>query len=177
MAGIENIALRAVREEDLVVYDRFCADPEAAGRYEWHGFSDPHRMRQLWAQNGLIEEDGGRLLVADGAERLGFVSWRKIVLARGGSFCWQIGIVLMPEARGRGVGTQAQRLLIRYLFAHTHVVRIEAGTELENIAEQRALEKAGMTREGVLRSTAYRNGRWRDGVMYSILRHEVRLED
>jgi RimJ/RimL family protein N-acetyltransferase len=98
-------------------------------------------------------------------------------LPAAGAYCWQIGIVLMPEARGRGVGTQAQRLLVRYLFAHTHVVRIEAGTELANIAEQRALEKVGMTREGVGRSTSYRNGKWRDGVMYSILRHEVPLDD
>lgn len=175
--GIENISLRAMREDDLVVYDRFLTDPEAAGPFEWHGFSDPHTVRRQWALNGLIDEDGGKLLVVDRAERLGFVSWRKIVLARGGAYCWQIGIVLMPEARGRGVGTQAQRLLVRYLFAHTHVERIEAGTELENLAEQRALEKIGMTREGVGRSTSYRNGKWRDGVMYSILRHEVPLED
>jgi len=39
-----------------------------------------------------------------------------------------------------------------------------------NIAEQRALEKAGFTREGVMRGIGWRGGSWRDGVMYSLLR-------
>ena len=42
---------------------------------------------------------------------------------------------------------EAQQLLIRYLFAHTPVNRVEATTEIANVAEQRALEKAGFTRE------------------------------
>ncbi|MGI3201592.1 GNAT family N-acetyltransferase [Streptomyces sp. GLT-R25] len=75
------------------------------------------------------------------------------------------------------MGTRAQRLLVEYLFAHTQVVRIEADTEVENIAEQRALEKAGFTREGVLRSVGFRDGRWRDGVRYSVLRDDVAPAD
>ncbi|MFD4550160.1 GNAT family N-acetyltransferase [Streptomyces sp. NPDC058466] len=71
------------------------------------------------------------------------------------------------------MGTEAQRQLVRYLFAHTLVMRIEADTQTDNIAEQRALEKAGFTREGVLRSVVFRDGRWRDGVKYSILRDDI----
>ena len=33
--------------------------------------------------------------------------------------------MLLPEARRRGYGTQAQRLLARYLFAHTTVICTE----------------------------------------------------
>lgn len=39
---------------------------------------------------------------------------------------------------------------------------MQAGTELDNTAEQRALEKTGFTREWVLRGYAFRGGRWRD---------------
>ena len=52
--------------------------------------------------------------------------------------------------------------------------RIEAATEVGNVAEQRALEKAGFTREGVLRSTGWRDGAYRDGVWYSMLRSDQR---
>lgn len=55
--------------------------------------------------------------------------------------------------------------------------RIEAGTDVGNLAEQRALEKAGFTREGVLRGHSFRSGRWHDTVMYSVLRHEVDLAE
>lgn len=77
---------------------------------------------------------------------------------------------MLPEARGRGYGTQAHRLLARYLFAHTPVHRVEASTEVGNVAEQRTLEKAGFTREGVTRGVGWRDGAWRDGVTYSLLR-------
>jgi RimJ/RimL family protein N-acetyltransferase len=65
------------------------------------------------------------------------------------SWCWQFGILLRAGLRGRGIGTLAQRMLADYLFAHTRAHRVEAYTDVSNIAEQRALEKAGFTREGV----------------------------
>src|SRR5262249_41224556 len=77
---------------------------------------------------------------------------------------------LLPEARGKGYGTQAHRALARYLFAHTTAHRIEGITEAENLGEQRVLEKAGFTREGVMRGVFWRDGADRDGVLYSLLR-------
>jgi RimJ/RimL family protein N-acetyltransferase len=57
------------------------------------------------------------------------------------------------------------------------VERIEAETDVENVAEQRALERAGFTREGVLRHAQFRAGHWRDTVMYSVLRAEISLDE
>ncbi|MBC6462079.1 GNAT family N-acetyltransferase [Actinomadura sp. HBU206391] len=170
--GVDHVMLRPVAEDDLPVLERFLWDPEAAGSFEWHGWKDPGLWRRRWAENGLLGDDAGQLLVVCGDDRLGFVAWRKVVTSQL-SFCWQIGIALVPEARGRGYGTEAQRLVVRYLFAHTQAARIEAGTEVTNIAEQRALEKAGFTREGVLRSYGFRDGQWRDAVLYSVLRDDV----
>ena len=113
--------------------------------------------------------DDGILVVARGEDRLGIVSWRKVP-STPGYYYWNIGIVLLPEARGKGYGTQAQRLLARYLFAHTTVHRIWAGTKVDNIAEQKVLEKAGFTREGITRATGWRDGAGRDGVIYSLRR-------
>ncbi|MGQ0629574.1 MAG: GNAT family N-acetyltransferase [Sporichthyaceae bacterium] len=81
-----------------------------------------------------------------------------------------LGIWLLPEHRGRGVGTTAQRLLVDYLFAHTPAHRLEATTEPDNVAEQRALERCGFQREGVIRANAFRRGAWRDSVVYGLLR-------
>src|ERR1700733_14490877 len=92
----------------------------------------------------------GTLMARKGDDTLGFVAWRRRSYGPH-SPCWIVSIALKPEARGHGHGTEAQRQLTRYLFAHTQAHRIEAGTELTNVGEQRALEKAGFTREGVLR--------------------------
>ena len=168
------VTLRPVREDDLAVIGLLTNDPEGAGPHEWFGWGDPHLYRHRWNENGLLGSLGGMLMVASGSDVLGFVNWRQITTAQT-SYCWEIGIRIAPEARGRGYGTQAQRLIVRYLFAHTQVNRIQAATEITNVAEQRALEKAGFTREGVLRGCGFRDGQWRDGVLYSILRDEVDL--
>ena len=170
-----EIRLRPVTEEDLALLHRLFSDPAAVGEYEWHGWLDSQWLRRQWDENRMLGEDGGTLMVALGDDTLGFVSWGKRSTGYL-SFCWNIGMTLAPEARGHGHGTAAQELLTRYLFAHTQVTRIEAETETTNTAAQRVLEKAGFTREGVLRSVIFRSGRWRDGVIYSVLRHEVDLD-
>ena len=190
----DQVVLARVREEDLATLEAMINDPELTGPHEWFGWSDPHVYRHRWAETGLLGSMGGTLMVRsaslagetpdggaslagkppDGDEVLGFVNWRHIPVTQI-SHCWEIGIILAPRARGRGVGTLAQQLLVRYLFAHSLVNRIQATTEISNVSEQRALEKAGFTREGVLRGCGFRDGQWRDGVIYSVLRAEADL--
>ena len=174
MAGVAgDLTLRPAAEADLAILERLTQDPGATGEFAWLGWHKLTRYRQLWAENRLISDDIGILMVVRGADRLGFVSWHKVP-STPGCYYWNIGIALLPEARGKGHGTQAQRMLARYLFAHTTVQRIEAATEAGNVAEQRALEKAGFTREGVHRCVGWRDGAYRDGVWYSMLRTDQR---
>ena len=168
----DEVTLRPLDEADLVILDRLTQDPAAVGEFAWFGWHNLAQYRQSWADNRLISDDDGILMVVRGEDRLGIVSWRKVPSTPDYHY-WNIGIALLPEARGKGFGTQAQRLLARYLFAHTTVQRIEAATEVGNVAEQRALEKAGFTREGVLRSVGWRDGAYRDGVLYSLLRTDA----
>jgi RimJ/RimL family protein N-acetyltransferase len=171
-----QVTLRPVLEDDLSWLASLRSDPAATGPHGWHGWSDPQRARRRWAESGLLGDNGGTLIVLHGTDRVGTVSWRKVQTGPTASN-WAIGIGLAPEFRGRGYGSEAQRLLVRYLFAHTQVNRVEATTEITNVAEQRALEKAGFTREGILRGTTFRQGRWHDQVIYGVLRDEVKLDD
>jgi RimJ/RimL family protein N-acetyltransferase len=168
----DEITLRPVREDDLEMLDRLLHDPEMAGEFGWLGWFDLRRWRRGWDDNRLIGPDGGTLIVDLGGVRIGLVNWRRHQTTPA-SYGWEIGISLVPAARGQGYGTQAQRMLARYLFAHTTVHRIWAATEAGNTAEQKALEKAGFTREGVLRGIGWRDGAWRDGVAYSLLRTDA----
>lgn len=172
----DRVTLRPVIEDDLPWLASLRDGPAATGVHEWHGWSDPQRSRRQWAETGLLGESGGTLVVLHGADRVGEVSWRKVMTGPA-AFGWALGVGLAPEFRNRGYGTEAQRLMVRYLFAHTQVNRVEATTEITNVAEQRALEKAGFTREGILRGTTFRQGRWHDQVIYSVLRAEVTLDD
>jgi RimJ/RimL family protein N-acetyltransferase len=167
----DAITLRPFREADLRLMPLLFNNQANTEPFAWYGWSDPHRYRRLWDEGKLIDEHSGRLIVDHGGEPVGVVSWFRLRIRE--SLYWNIGISLLPEARGHGYGTQAQRQLAEYLFRHTTAHRVEAETETTNIAEQRALEKAGFTREGVLRGVGYRGGHYRDMVMYSVLRPEV----
>ena len=81
-----------------------------------------------------------------------------------------VGYWLRPEARGRGAATVAVRLVARWAFSELGVQRLELTTAPENIASQRVAERAGFTREGILRGLVATkdNGRW-DTVMFSLL--------
>ena len=72
-----------------------------------------------------------------------------------GSRCMNIGIALSAPWRGKGIGAVAQRLLAETLHADG-IVRVEASTDVDNIAEQRALAKAGFVLEGVIRGAQVR---------------------
>jgi len=78
----------------------------------------------------------------------------------------------VPDRRGRGVATRAVKLLSDFGLDELQLKRLEIRTEVDNLASQAVAEKAGFTREGVLRSAGqYRRGR-RDLVLYSRLPDE-----
>ena len=169
----EIVRLRPVEEKDLTVLARFDVDPSLSEPFEWRGFRDQHRRRLRWERDGYLGEDDGLLIAAlPHGEPAGLVTFRSAGPSppRGG--CFQIGILLLPEHRGRGLGASAQRLLCDYLFSTTLANRIEASTEVDNVVEQRALERAGFVREGVMRGRGFVRGAWRDGVLYSRLRDD-----
>ena len=121
----------------------------------------------------LVTADNGLLLVEhlNPKDRVGSVGWRTVTWGPSWlSRCIEIGISLIPSARGLGLGTEAQRMLVQYLFAETNVQRIQAVTDVTNRSEQRALEKAGFVAEGILRSAQHRQGAYHDLVMYAVVR-------
>jgi [ribosomal protein S5]-alanine N-acetyltransferase len=81
----------------------------------------------------------------------------------------EIGYWLIARVRGRGFGTRAVGLVARWAVQDAGLARIEALVELENIASQRVLEKAGFRREGHLRSYLVFERRRADAFVYSLL--------
>ena len=101
------------------------------------------------------------------AEALGLISLR---IAERDPGLAAVGYWLRPEARGRGAATIAVRLVARWLFNELGVQRLELTTAPENVASQRVAERAGFTREGILRAlVATKNDGRRDTVMFSLL--------
>jgi RimJ/RimL family protein N-acetyltransferase len=166
--------LREITLDDVDLVDGWDRSTDAHGPF--NDFGLPHRsIRGAALEGRLVGEGGGNLLVvaADGTP-IGTVSWHGV--AYGPNFesrAWNIGISLIPDARGRGYGAIVQRKLAERLFASTAANRVEASTDVENLAEQRALEKAGFSREGVQRRAQWRAGAWHDLVTYALTRDDL----
>ncbi|MCE7005838.1 GNAT family N-acetyltransferase [Kibdelosporangium philippinense] len=117
-----------------------------------------------------------RLAITDetGVELLGDVTWHAVDYGPSvRSRAYDLGFGLLPAARGRGIGGAAMRALACYVFETTPSNRVQASTDVTNIPAQRALAKAGFTREGVVRGAQLRGGEHHDLVAYGLLRAEV----
>ncbi|OON72667.1 GNAT family N-acetyltransferase [Streptomyces tsukubensis] len=68
-------------------------------------------------------------------------------------------IMLAPEARGHGLGTQATRLTLDYAFHITNLRMVWLKVLAPNTAAVRAYEKAGFRTAGTLREAGYWLGR------------------
>lgn len=73
---------------------------------------------------------------------------------------------------GSGVNAESKAIVARLAFEDLGMHRLAAYASTENARSQRALEKLGFVREGVLRSWHRHGERYRDVVMYALLRHE-----
>jgi [ribosomal protein S5]-alanine N-acetyltransferase len=138
------VRLRPIGEADLDLLSRFDTDPSSRGPHLASGFRSPQARRRRWEEDGWLGANSGQLAVTlpDGT-LAGIVAWRSIPTGGPEGGCLEIGALLFPEHRGRGFGTAAQRLLVEYLFATTLANRLQAITNVENIAEQKALERIG----------------------------------
>lgn len=165
----ERVDLRLIEESDLPAIHAWNNDPDFWGPFQAPMPQTLGDLQRRHAERPALSDEFGRLLVVlkDGTP-VGSMSYHRVGYGVN-SPAFNMGIVLAPEHRGNGYGWEAQRLLADYLLYRFPVGRVEASTDVENIPEQRALERAGFKREGVARSSSFRNG-WHDMVVYSRIR-------
>jgi RimJ/RimL family protein N-acetyltransferase len=84
----------------------------------------------------------------------------------------EIGFALVPNERRKGYGTEAVQIMVDHLFITKDIARIQVSTDTKNVASQRAVEKAGFSKEGTMRKSWCAGGEYRDHYLYSILRQE-----
>ncbi|MFJ5773478.1 GNAT family N-acetyltransferase [Streptomyces sp. NPDC093094] len=77
-----------------------------------------------------------------------------------------------PRGRGRGLGTEAMRLIVGHGFERLGLHRIELVAYGHNLRALHVYEKVGFTVEGVRREVALRDGAWTDEVIMAMLDRE-----
>ncbi|MBR3510043.1 MAG: GNAT family N-acetyltransferase [Lachnospiraceae bacterium] len=80
------------------------------------------------------------------------------------------------QARGRGVGTAAAKLMLRYAFCEEKLHRVFLRVLADNAQAIRSYEKAGFVREAYLRESVYLDGTYNDVILMAVLDREWRNE-
>jgi RimJ/RimL family protein N-acetyltransferase len=163
------VTLRAWQAGDLAATLAACNDPvlaawlpipqpytEEAGRY-WLDVLAPEH----WAAQERLP-----LAVAGPAGLLGGLTVRLRERQHGIA---EVSYWVAARARGAGVAVRATLLAARWAFADLGVHRLELLADVRNTASQRVAEKAGFTREGVLRSARELWGERHDMVLFALL--------
>jgi RimJ/RimL family protein N-acetyltransferase len=84
----------------------------------------------------------------------------------------ELGYIVAAAARGRGVATEALRLLTSWAFEKRGAVRLELLIGVENEPSKRVAERSGYRREGLLRSVYLKQGRRENTEIWSRLRDD-----
>jgi RimJ/RimL family protein N-acetyltransferase len=129
-----------VLDEDVRRYTRVPTEPPADFVETWLGFYEDGWRDGTRAGFAIETHDG---------EFLGLGMF--VRLEREGRQ-GEIGYVIGPAARGRGMATRTLRLLTDWGFSHLELERIELWIDVTNPASERVAERVGYVREGVLRS-------------------------
>jgi len=142
----------------------FPESPEAVRRWtEETATRAPHndRFRWLILDTAANDEPAGTINTHSADRRVGAFSY---------------GIALTPAAQGRGLASEAIRLVLRYYFAELGYQKANVHVYDFNEPSRLLHERLGFVREGRLRRMTYTAGRHWDVLAYGITREEFDAE-
>jgi RimJ/RimL family protein N-acetyltransferase len=160
----KNVNLRIQEKEDSPLIAEWINDPEFMGEYDIiQQVSKTELEKRVTSarpelKSFLIEKKDGT--------KIGAIA----CVPKGSIF--EINYGLISGERNKGYCTEAIKIIVDYIFLSKDTVRVQAHTDARNEASQKALEKAGFKREGIVRKGFFIRGEWRDCYLYSILREE-----
>lgn len=167
----ERIYLRPLEPSDAAAVTPWFNDPDTRRTILWHRpmtvAGEEDFLRKL-AQSetdvvlGISLKADDRLIGVTGLHKIDFRDRHA-----------EFGINLGDAAeRGKGYGTEATRLIVGYAFETLNLNRVELRVYENNERAIRAYQRVGFQREGVLRRSVHREGRWMDTYVMAVLRDE-----
>lgn len=174
MIYADGIRLRAPEPSDLENFVIWLNDPEViAGLQLYAPLS--LKIEEAWYENMLKSHPAEHPMVIE-VEWEG--QWQPVGNCGMHQIDWRIrsaelGIFIGDKSRwNQGIGTQVMRLLLQYGFNTLNLNRIALEVYDSNPRAIRSYEKAGFVLEGRKRQATYRNGKYSDVLILSVLRSE-----
>lgn len=173
----KRVCLRPIEREDLERFVRFFADAEVRAHLSL--VVGPGLAEEvIWFEQALRLPPLERPFAAELLQ--GTEKPRLVGSAGLRAFDWrnrsaELGLVIGDKAMwGQGLGTEVTRLLLRHAFFTLNLHRIWLRVFADHARAQRIYDKVGFVLEGRQRDGDFRDGRYRDVLVYSLLAREWR---
>jgi RimJ/RimL family protein N-acetyltransferase len=140
--------------------DALANDPDVR-RFTYVPLEPPAGFGTRWAaryDEGWRDGTRAGFAIRDGDDERGFLGFVAFVQLDRDARQGEIGYVVAPAGRGRGVATRALRLLTRWGFEELGLERVELRIDVVNTASEIVAARAGYVRDGVLRSSYFKEG-------------------
>ncbi|SKC82182.1 GNAT family N-acetyltransferase [Maledivibacter halophilus] len=172
----QKVRLREYRKEDIEKAQKYMNDPEMRrllhpGIPYLYTFEDEEKwFNELSANkdvyNFAIETIKDKKYI--GGCGLNKIDWKNSVAV--------VGIFIGDkEYWGKGYGTDAMKILIKFVFEQMNINKIKLNVFSFNQRAIKSYEKCGFRKEGILRQEIYRDGRYYDDIIMGILREEYNI--
>ena len=166
---MREITLERLNRRHLSAVRRLVGDPDVL-RHTRIPEPPPARFAETWIDSyGASRELGTRegFAAIEGAGEFVGLGLAPEIDRAGGEV--ELGYIVAPTARGRGVATEILRLLTDWAFGELGAMRAYLVIDVENHASARVAEHCGYVREGVMRSIHLKQGERVDAGLWSRL--------
>lgn len=175
----KRVRLRAVERDDIPRFVAWLNDPEVIENLL---INNPLStvQEERWFEHMLtrpLDEQPLAIDVrsAEGWTHIGNCAFNEIDRTHSHG---EVGIFIGDKKSwNQGYGTEAMRLLVKHGFNDLNLHRIYLMVYETNPRAMRSYEKAGFVKDGCLRDDVYKNGRYINAYVMSILRPEWKDED
>jgi aminoglycoside 6'-N-acetyltransferase len=166
-----RLRFRPATERDLPDIMRWRTEPGVLEFYR----SPPANLQEARERYLMADPDQPvwRFVIEEAGRGIGCIQYHHPY--GGEEFAWTAGIDIFigePGARDRGLGTEAIRTMLAYLFDTKRLHRVTIDPEVGNARAIRCYENAGFRLDGVLRHDTREGGQYLDTHFMSILDHE-----
>lgn len=141
----KRMILRRIEKDDLQTISEWSCSQDAHGDYLTPENRSCLECTELWQNNSFWNERSKTLIMElkEPGQAIGTIRyWQKQNDHRTALVALKVAI---PSFRGQGLGTEAQLGLINFLFKQAHCQSVEMFTDIDNVPEQRCLEKLGFS--------------------------------
>lgn len=173
-----KIYFRALELQDYLISIKWRKDSDLWSNLLGEHYFVSEALEKQWIEEKILRQKSNEIVLAiclkDDDKYIGNIYLSNIDwIKRSAKFQIIIGD---KSSRAKGIGSESLRMILKYAFEQRNMHRIYSYILDDNEASKKMHKKCGFSYEGKLRENVYKDGKYKDTVIMSILDYEYKLE-